>query len=311
MFDNTKTLVILASYNGAKYIEEQIKSILTQEGVNLTLLVFDDGSNDGTIELLVSKFSLNKNIKIVQNRIPTGSAANNFFNALLSFEDSFLEMYDYIAFADQDDIWLPNKLKAASQLLLSEKSDLYMSNLILWEEKTNKKSILNKSYLQKKYDYLFEGGSAGCTYVFSAFFAKELKKRINSINYKDWQFFSHDWFVYFFARLENYKVVMDENAYILYRVHDTNVHGQLNTFSLYAITERLRLIKEGWYFKQARGFKSLLNPNSNEYKIYKLYSKNYFSRLYVILRYNFSLIRSPKKAIQFFIISLLPLPINK
>ena len=304
-------LVILASFNGVKYIEEQISSILTQEDVNITFFVFDDGSNDGTIELLVSKFSLNNRIKIVQNSIPTGSAANNFFQAIKTIDDSIIDAHDYFAFADQDDIWLPNKLKAASQLLQSEKSDLYMSNLILWEEKNNKKSIINKSYPQKKYDFLFEGGSAGCTYVFTAFFGKELKNKLNSINYKNWQFFSHDWFVYFFARLENYKVVMDENAYILYRVHDTNVHGQLNTFSFYAIIERLRLIKEGWYFKQAEGFKSLLNPNSNEYKIYKLYSKNYFSRLYVILRYNFSLIRSPKKAIQFFIISLLPLRINK
>lgn len=304
-------LVILASFNGVKYIEEQISSILTQEDVNITLLVFDDGSTDGTIDLLLSKFSLNNRIKVVQNSIPTGSAANNFFNALLSFEDSFLEKYDYIAFADQDDIWLPNKMKVAIEKLLLEQSDLYMSNLILWEEKTNKKSILNKSYSQKKYDYLFEGGSAGCTYVFTTFFGKELKNKLNSINYKDWQFFSHDWFVYFFARIENYKVVIDQNAFILYRVHDTNVHGQLNTVSLHAIKERLRLIKEGWYFKQAQGFMSLLNPNSNEYKIYKLYSKNYFTRLYVILRYNFSLIRSPKKALQFFIISLLPFRINK
>lgn len=303
-------LIILASYNGVKYIEEQVDSILNQEGVNVTLKIFDDGSKDGTVDL-VSSWKERDQLQLTQNQIPTGSAANNFFNALLSFEDSFLERFDYIAFADQDDIWLPNKMKAAAESLLSEKSDLYMSNLILWEEKINKKSIINKSYPQKKFDYLFEGGSAGCTYVFTTFFGKELKKRLKTINYNDWQFFSHDWLVYFFARLENYKVVMDENAYILYRVHDTNVHGQLNTFSLYAIRERLRLIKEGWYFKQAKGFVKLLYPDSDEYKIYKLYSKNYFTRLYVILRYNFSLIRSPKKAIQFFIISLLPLRINK
>ena len=303
-------LIILASYNGVKYIKEQVDSILNQVGVHVTLKIFDDGSKDGTVSL-ISSWKQYGRLELIQNQIPTGSAANNFFNALLSFEDSFLEKYDYIAFADQDDIWLPNKMKVAIEKLQLEQSDLYMSNLILWEEKTNKKSILNKSYSQKKYDYLFEGGSAGCTYVFTTFFGKELKNKLNSINYKDWQFFSHDWFVYFFARIENYKVVIDQNAFILYRVHDTNVHGQLNTVSLHAIKERLRLIKEGWYFKQAQGFMSLLNPNSNEYKIYKLYSKNYFTRLYVILRYNYSLIRSPKKALQFFIISLLPFRINK
>jgi rhamnosyltransferase len=307
-----KILVILASYNGVKYIKEQIDSILTQEGVNILLYNYDDCSNDGTLEFLVSEYSSNSNlIQIKKNNAPTGSAANNFFNAIQSFDDSYIEMYDYIAFADQDDIWLPNKLKAAVEVLQSEKSDLYMSNLILWEEKTNKKSLINKSYSQKKYDYLFEGGSAGCTYVFSSFFAIELKKTIRKIDFENWQFFSHDWFVYFFARLNSYKVSIDSNAYILYRVHDTNVHGQLNTFSLYAIKERLKLIRQGWYFKQVEGFKSLLNPNSDEYKICKFYSKNYFTRLYVVLRYNFSLIRNPKKAIQFFIISLLPLRINK
>ena len=61
---------------------------------------------------------------------------------------------------------------------------------------------------------------------------------------------------------------------------------------------------EGWYFKQAKGFVKLLNPDSDEYKIYKLYSKNYFTRLLVIFRYNFSLIRSTKKAIQFLTFSL-------
>ena len=164
-------LIILASYNGVKYIEEQVDSILNQEGVDVTLKIFDDGSKDGTVNL-VSSWKERNQLQLTQNQIPTGSAANNFFNALLSFEDSFIEMYDYIAFSDQDDIWLPNKMQAATERLLSEKSDLYMSNLILWEEKTNKKSIINKSYSQKKYDYLFEGGSAGCTYVFTTFFGK-------------------------------------------------------------------------------------------------------------------------------------------
>ena len=303
-------LIILASYNGVKYIKQQVDSILNQVGVYVTLKIFDDGSKDGTVSL-ISSWKQCDRLELIQNQIPTGSAAINFFNALLSFDDSFLEKYDYIAFADQDDVWLPNKMKVAIDKLNLKQSDLYMSNLILWEEKTNKKSILYKSYSQKKYDYLFEGGSAGCTYVFTTLFGKELKNKLNNISFKDWQFLSHDWIVYFFARIENYKVVIDQNALILYRIHDTNVHGQLNTVSIQAIKERLRLIKEGWYFKQAQGFMSLLNPNSNEYKIYKLYSGNYFTRIYVILRYNFSLIRSPKKALQFFIINLLPLRINK
>jgi rhamnosyltransferase len=47
-------LIILASYNGVKYIKEQVDSILTQEGVNVTLKIFDDGSKDGTVDLVSS-----------------------------------------------------------------------------------------------------------------------------------------------------------------------------------------------------------------------------------------------------------------
>ena len=87
-----KVLIILASYNGVRYIEEQIDSILIQNGVDISLFIFDDGSSDGTIDL-VNSIKMNKSIQFIENSSPTGSAANNFFNALQSFEDSFIEMY--------------------------------------------------------------------------------------------------------------------------------------------------------------------------------------------------------------------------
>lgn len=302
-----KVLVILASFNGEKYVKEQVETILAQVGVDVSIYIFDDGSKDQTLSILSSEYSYDTRIRIFVNENPTGSAANNFLNALQSFDDFFLDRYDYIAFADQDDIWLPNKLQAATNMLQLQKSDLYMSNLMLWEEKNNRKTLINKSYTQKKYDYLFEGGSAGCTYVFTSSFAKELNKTICNINFSNWKFFSHDWFVYFFSRLNQYKVVIDKESFIFYRVHSTNVHGHLNTFSFFAIKERLKLVKNGWYFRHAEGYMTILSPYSDEYKIYSLYTRNYFTRMYVIFRYNFSLIRDPKKALKFFIISLLPL----
>jgi len=158
---------------------------------------------------------------------------------------------------------------------------------------------------------LFEGGSAGCTYVFTNDFCLGLKKVLEKTNYTQWKYFSHDWFVYFYARINDLLVSIDNNAYIKYRIHSDNVHGQLNKNSLYAIKERLKLIQNGWYFQQIKGFNKFITPGSLEGEIYHLYAKNYFSRLYVLLRYNFQLMRSTKKFIQFFIISLLPVKINK
>lgn len=303
-------LVILASYNGEKYIKEQIESILSQEGVAVTVKVFDDCSKDNTANVVTS-FCNDDRVELINNTIPTGSAARNFFGAVENFQDDVLKQYDYVAFSDQDDIWLPNKLQAATETLKKEGTSLYMSNLILWEEKTDKKSIINKSFPQKEFDFLFEGGSAGCTYVLTNKFCINLKRTLKKTDYFHWKFFSHDWFVYFLARINDCGVSIDSNAYILYRIHDNNVHGQLNTSSFFAVKERLRLVKEGWYFEQSRGFKQLISEVSNERKIYKLYAKNYFTRFYMLLRYNFSLMRSPNKFVQFFIVSLLPMKIKK
>jgi rhamnosyltransferase len=305
-----KILVILASYNGGKYIKHQIDSILNQESVSLDIMVFDDSSKDNTIKVL-SNYSLNSKVIVHEREIGSGSAANNFFNAIKGISDEVINKYNFVAFSDQDDIWLPNKLNEACKILKKESSSLYFSNLILWDEKTDNESIINKSYPQKKYDYLFEGGSAGCTYVLTNNLCLDLKNLLVQRKFVHWQYFSHDWFVYFYARVNQYKVSIDNKAYIRYRIHSENVHGQLNKNSLSAIIERLKLVKEGWYFKHIKGFSEFTPKGSTAYNIYQLYYKNYFSRLYVLLKYNFKLMRSSKKFIQFFIISLIPLKINK
>lgn len=305
-----KILVILAAYNGAKYIEEQMDSILNQKSVSLTIMVFDDCSTDNTIEVL-NKYKLNANVSINKREKGTGNAPRNFLDAILSLTDKFVNSYDFVAFSDQDDIWFSNKMVEAGKMLRKEQSSLYFSNLNLWDENTNYKAIINKSYPQKKYDFLFEGGSAGCTYVFTNDFCLGLKKILKNTNYYDWELFSHDWFVYFYARANDFKVSIDNNAYITYRIHANNSYGQVNKISISAIKERLKYIKNGWYFNHIKEFSEFVTPNSVESKIYQLYTKNYFTRLYVLLRYNFELMRSSKKFIQFFIISLLPIRINK
>jgi rhamnosyltransferase len=305
-----KILVILAAYNGAKYIEEQMDSILKQDSVSLDIMVFDDCSTDNTIEVL-NKYKSNEHVSINKREKGTGNAPRNFLDAIRSLSDKFINSYNFIAFSDQDDIWFPNKMFEACKMLRKEQSSLYFSNLNLWDENTNYKAIINKSYPQKKYDFLFEGGSAGCTYVFTNDFCKGLKKILKITNYYDWELFSHDWFVYFYARANDLKVSIDNNAYITYRIHANNSYGQVNKISISAIKERLKYIKNGWYFNHIKEFSVFITSNSVESKIYHLYTKNYFSRLYVLIRYNFELMRSSKKFIQFFIISLLPIRINK
>jgi rhamnosyltransferase len=299
-----KVLVILASFNGEKYIYDQINSILLQEDVCVDIFVFDDLSSDSTVEIL-QKFS-NSKINIFLNETSSGSAANNFCNSLLKISDETYIKYDFIALADQDDIWHFKKIKTAVDKLNFSEFSLYGSNMVLWEQNTGKELIIKKDFIQKEFDFLFEGGSAGCTYVFTPDFAISLKKKLKDINYINWKFFSHDWFIYFYARHAGFKVFLDNSSLIRYRIHNENVHGQLNNISWFSLKKRYFLVRSGWYFEQIKGFLQMINPNSKYYDIYYFYNLNWFTRVWVCIRYNFKLLRSKRKFLFFFLLSLIP-----
>jgi glycosyltransferase involved in cell wall biosynthesis len=103
IFDVPKISVVLACFNGVSYIEDQINSVLAQSLPPSEIIVCDDGSTDGTIEIL-QKFESDNNIKLVLNKQQLGVSAN--FKKAVSIANAA----HYIAFCDQDDIWLPNKL---------------------------------------------------------------------------------------------------------------------------------------------------------------------------------------------------------
>lgn len=295
-----KVKVLIATYNGEVYLEEQINSILQQRNVDLNLFLSDDLSSDNTIEIVKSKFP---NLKYKVNIPPSGSAANNFLSMIKSLD--FSEEFDFVAFADQDDIWLPNKLNEAIIKLNSQSANLYCSNLIKWDEKSGELSLLKKDFPQKEFDYLFEGGSAGCTYVFRKSFAEAFRDYIKLVDSQDWQDFSHDWLIYFFARNKKYKVIIDSVPNINYRIHNNNVHGHLNKLSLKSVFAKTEKVLQGYYIKQAVNYIKLLEKNSEEFRIYDLFTSNYCFRNYVIWKYNFKLMRSKRKFFQFALLNLL------
>ena len=90
-----KVTVLLSTYNGEKFIKHQIQSLLAQRGVDLQIVIRDDGSTDETIRILKS-FNNNK-IKIIKSNENLGPA-KSFINLLNIVGDS-----DYYAFCDQDD----------------------------------------------------------------------------------------------------------------------------------------------------------------------------------------------------------------
>ena len=111
-----KVAVLLSTYNGEKYVGAQIHSILTQTYKNLVLVVRDDGSKDKTVKIVKEFMENNSNIKLVEGK--NLGFIKSFFE-LLKYEDA-----DYYAFADQDDIWLPNKISLAVESLNKLEDDV-------------------------------------------------------------------------------------------------------------------------------------------------------------------------------------------
>jgi glycosyltransferase involved in cell wall biosynthesis len=112
---NVKISVVLSSFNGAQFIEEQINSIIEQSMLPNEIIVCDDGSTDGTIEIL-KNFEAKNAIKLFLNPKNIGITAN--FKKGVSLTNPA----NYIAFCDQDDIWLPNKLSSNWNTMLKMES---------------------------------------------------------------------------------------------------------------------------------------------------------------------------------------------
>ena len=104
-----KVAVVLSTYNGEKYVRDQLDSILNQTYKNIEIFVRDDGSKDSTVDIIKEYQKKNKNIKLV---IGENLGFIKSFYTLLELSEG----YEYYSFADQDDYWENNKL----ELLINE-----------------------------------------------------------------------------------------------------------------------------------------------------------------------------------------------
>ena len=99
--------ILLATYNGAAYIREQIDSILQQTVADWHLLVHDDGSTDGTVDIVREYVQADKRIRLVEDGERHLGVAKNFLH-LLKYSTA-----EYAMFCDQDDVWLPDKIEVS------------------------------------------------------------------------------------------------------------------------------------------------------------------------------------------------------
>lgn len=248
-----KVAVLLAAYNGEKYIQEQIESIVNQVDVDIYIYISIDASTDRTLEICQQLQKIYKNIFIINDgKKRFGSAGKNFYYLIKNID---FEEFDFIALSDQDDIWKPSKIIRGIQVLEKEQASGYSSDVeCFWDDGSRKNKIIKKSYPQKKYDYYFEPAGPGCTYILTKNFATILKGKISNLNHLP---FHHDWYIYAFARKNNFIWHIDNMPNIYYRQHKKNQVGA--NIGFINKLQRIKIIKDGVYRKYHNEILASLN----------------------------------------------------
>lgn len=210
-------VVFLSTYNGADYLEQLLNSILNQKNVSIEIKIRDDGSNDGTKTILKCYERKYSNISVIfgENK----GWRKSFFDLMFSVKP---EKGTFYAFADQDDVWLEDKLYSAVNLLKNDKKpQLYHSNLYLVDKNLNKLGFMYSSQLNpvtKNPEAYFEGIGVGATMVMNEkllSLVQEHKPRLE---------LTHDAYVIELANILG-ESIYDNIPHILYRRHEKNATG--------------------------------------------------------------------------------------
>jgi len=217
-----KVQVLLSTYNGEQFIQQQLDSLFNQTDVEVFCLVRDDGSSDNTMNILLENQEKYKNIKIISGK-HIGYKASFFELIKISGE------YDYYAFSDQDDVWESFKLiKAIEKIDRTNKGRpvMYFSNATVVDENLKKLGRLHSSrdiIPSEKTMALVQGFAHGCTLVFNH------RSKDLILKYRPKQDYPHDFWIPLLHMYLGY-VIYDQNSYILYRQHKENVFGKKRSF---------------------------------------------------------------------------------
>ena len=233
-----KVAVIMSTYNGEKYIREQIDSILNQSDVEVELFIRDDGSQDGTVDIIRKYEKNNGNVHL---EVGTNLGfRQSFMQKLLSVKG-----FEFYAFSDQDDFWEKEKLYQGCMNLKEVKGSIpavYYSNLNVADENLR---ILGKTKLENRVhsleSVLLRRSIAGCTMVFN----DRLREVIIRHNISEEMLKrGHDSFLMTLCYAIGGDVICDSNAYIKYRQHSNNTSGGKANFFLKRVKKEFVIVFE-------------------------------------------------------------------
>lgn len=283
-----KIKILMSTYNGEKYLEEQLDSIFSQSEKNFELIIRDDGSTDNTKNIL-EKYSKKYFGKISIIYGENKGAKESFFELINNVELNS----EYYSFADQDDVWLKFKIERAIQKIEDKineeyKSIVYCSNFMFVNEKLDYLRVGHKNI--ENYDLslrnsILQSMMLGCTIVFSKEFLIHLRKK----EIENKKIIMHDCWCYLIASKFS-KIIYDSKVTMLYRQHGRNVSANQLSFFQRLKNMKRRLDKNGLLTKkrEVKHFFDLyykeLSQNEKKNIIYYLGSKTIVERALNLLK---------------------------
>jgi glycosyltransferase involved in cell wall biosynthesis len=212
--------VLLSTFNGEKFLAAQIESILAQSWRNLRLTIRDDGSRDGTVDVLQEAARDPRVTVALEQNI---GATASFFHLLEGVAPST----SFAAFADQDDVWLPEKIARAVSALSAVRADepaLYCSRVFIADE--NLRTVGETPAWPRPPSFgnaLIENIAMGCTSVLNRAAIDLLQQQSAPRNAVQ-----HDWWCYLVIAAFG-TVIYDLQPSMSYRLHGRNVVGVKTT----------------------------------------------------------------------------------
>ncbi|AXI04260.1 glycosyltransferase family 2 protein [Aquirhabdus parva] len=260
-YETSSIAILMCTYNGEKYLEEQLQSFEKQSFKNWTLYISDDGSKDATFDILNSYKTKWQGLygreKLIISHGPRQGFAQNFLSIT---SDSTIQA-NYYAYSDQDDIWLEDKLARAVNNLAKLDNNiplLYSSRTKLINE--NHEDLGLSPLYTKPPSFknaLVQNIAGGNTMVFN-----ENLRSIIVAGHSNSTIHFHDWWLYLVATASGGEVIYDQQPSLLYRQHSNNLIGSKS-----GIRENFNRLKRIFFGK----FKSNTDQNIAALSDIKIY----------------------------------------
>lgn len=216
--------VLLATYNGEKYLPELLESLIGQSFKEFCCFIHDDGSKDRTIEIL-ENFCIQYPQKFVMvEGESTGGAKANFMYLMEQVQA------DYYMFCDQDDMWLPEKVELSYNLIKKQKADIPTVVYTDLKIVNSELDLIDSSYYHytgknpnknSLIDLLKCNVTVGCTMMIN----RVLRDKALQVSNLD-NIFMHDWWISLIATVSGQLIFLNKQT-ILYRQHGDNSVGAI------------------------------------------------------------------------------------